>query len=208
MASNSIRQNTACPKVGQHVSIQNQHGAGKVAKRWDRTGVVVEDLDFHKYRVKIDGSGRLTDRNRQFLRLFKPAKSTLSPGLTPIAHNEVSQPTTGAKNAHETEPLVDHELAPDVTASNSSDTVKSAHGKQYDEQSSYGSTAEERTSVDDCQPHIQAASRPQTLDETLAEPSHVPLPVADSNLPASPARRSSRIRRPNQLYGPDMYDLS
>ena len=156
--------------------------------------------------MKIDGSGRLTDRNRQFLRLFKPAKSTLSPGLTPLAHNEDSQPTTGAKNAHETEPLVDHELAPDVTASNSSDTVKSAHGKQYDDQSSYGSTAEERTSVEDRQPYTQAASRPQTLDETLAEPSHVPLPVTDNNLPvpASPTRRSSRIRRPNQLYGPDM----
>ena len=113
--------------------------------------------------MKIDGSGRLTDRNRQFLRLFKSAKSTLSPGLTPLAHKD-SQPTTEAKDAHEYEPLVDHELAPDVTASNSSDTVKSAHGKQYDNESSYGSTAEDRTSVEDRQPYTQAASRPQTLD--------------------------------------------
>ena len=69
-------------KVGQHVTIQNQRGVGKIAKRWDRTGVVVEDLGFNKYRVRIDGSGRVTDRNRQFLRLFKPATFTYSPGIT------------------------------------------------------------------------------------------------------------------------------
>ena len=60
-------------KPGQHVLIQNQKGQGKIAKQWDRTGIVVEDLGHRKYRVRTDGSGRVTDRNRQFLRQFKPA---------------------------------------------------------------------------------------------------------------------------------------
>merc|ERR1712030_268590 len=73
-------------KVGQHVTIQNQRGAGKIAKRWDRTGVVVDDLGHNKYRVRTDGSGRVTDRNRQFLRLFKPATFTYSPGKLTLTH--------------------------------------------------------------------------------------------------------------------------
>ena len=85
-------QGTAALKVGQHVNIQNQRGAGKVARRWDRTGVVVEDLGYNKYRVRIDGSGRVTDRNRQFLRLFKPATTTYSPGITKTTREDISHP--------------------------------------------------------------------------------------------------------------------
>ena len=60
--------------VGQKVFIQNQTGAGELAKRWDRTGTVVEDKNQDKYAVKVDGSGRLTDRNRRYLCTFKPAR--------------------------------------------------------------------------------------------------------------------------------------
>ena len=56
--------------LGQRVLVQNQHGAGKIAKRWDRSGTVIEDLGYNKYRIRVDGSGRVTDRNRQFLRQF------------------------------------------------------------------------------------------------------------------------------------------
>ena len=31
------------------------------AKKWDRSGLVVEDLGHNKYRIKIDGSGRVTE---------------------------------------------------------------------------------------------------------------------------------------------------
>ena len=47
--------------VRQNLFIQNQRGAGKLAKRWYRTGTVVEDKNHDKYSVKVDGSGRLTD---------------------------------------------------------------------------------------------------------------------------------------------------
>ena len=59
-------------QVGQKVLIQNQSGAGKGAKRWDKTGTVVEDKGFDKYSIKVDGSNRVTDRNRRYLRYFKP----------------------------------------------------------------------------------------------------------------------------------------
>ena len=67
---------------GTRVLIQNQHGAGKIAKKWDKSGMILEHLGFNKYRVKVDGSGRVTDRNRQFLRKFTPVTPSL-PGPSP-----------------------------------------------------------------------------------------------------------------------------
>ena len=76
---------------GTRVLIQNQYGAGKAAKRWDRSGLVIENLGFNKYRVKIDGSGRVTDRNRQFLKQFTPVTPGM-PGPTPNTVNPTPQP--------------------------------------------------------------------------------------------------------------------
>ena len=64
------------------VIIQTQHGAGKISKKWDRTRLIIDDLGYNKYRVRVDGSGRVTDRNRQFLRQFTPS-TPVQPGPRP-----------------------------------------------------------------------------------------------------------------------------
>ena len=56
--------------VGQVVLIQNQ--SGKNPRRWERSGQVVEVLAFDQYRIKVDGSGRISLRNRRFLRPITP----------------------------------------------------------------------------------------------------------------------------------------
>ena len=56
--------------VGNHVRIQNQ--IGQHPSKWDKTGVVVEVKQFDQYRIRVDGSGRLTLRNRKFLRSYTP----------------------------------------------------------------------------------------------------------------------------------------
>ena len=44
---------------------------------WDRSGVVLEVVwDFDKYMVKVDCSGRVTMRNRQFLRHVHPTSDS------------------------------------------------------------------------------------------------------------------------------------
>ena len=68
--------------IGTRVLIQNQYGAGKIAKKWDKSGMILEDMGFNKYRVKVDGSGRITQRNRQFLKKFTPVTPSL-PGPSP-----------------------------------------------------------------------------------------------------------------------------
>ena len=83
---------------GSRVLIQNQHGAGKIANRWDKSGLVLEHLGFNKYRVKVDGSGRITDRNRQFLKKFTPVTPSL-PGPKPTTSQvepSTHSPTTSS----------------------------------------------------------------------------------------------------------------
>ena len=57
-------------KVGNSVRIQNQ--TGNAPRRWDKSGQVVEVRQNDQYAIKVHGSGRVTLRNRQFLRLYVP----------------------------------------------------------------------------------------------------------------------------------------
>ena len=58
--------------IGDKVLIQNQWGTPKMARRWDRSGVVLEVGEYDQYQIKVDGTGRITTRNRRFLRKVQP----------------------------------------------------------------------------------------------------------------------------------------
>ena len=36
---------------------QNQWGTPKMARRWDRSGVVLEVGEYDQYKIKVDGTG-------------------------------------------------------------------------------------------------------------------------------------------------------
>ena len=55
---------------GDHVFIQNQ--TGRFPKKWDKSGLVVETKENDQYVVTVAGTGRLTLRNRRFLRRYTP----------------------------------------------------------------------------------------------------------------------------------------
>ena len=108
------RYNEHCKELnmlepGTHVSVQNQ--CGSKPNRWDRTGIVVESLPNRQYLVRIDGSGRVTRRNRKFLRLINPAcsdvyrtprqLSTLSEETFPSDRVIVSVPRSVASTGNE-----------------------------------------------------------------------------------------------------------
>jgi hypothetical protein len=74
-------------KVGDTVRIQNQ--TGQFPLKWDKTGRVVEVRQFDQYVVRVDGSGRVTLRNRKFLRKYVPVCPSALPNnhlqnFTPI----------------------------------------------------------------------------------------------------------------------------
>ena len=72
---------------GDKVFIQNQVGPNP--RKWERTGTVVECKDHDQYAVKVDGTGRVTLRNRKFLRQLKlipkPPPSSSSPPTSPLS---------------------------------------------------------------------------------------------------------------------------
>ena len=80
-------------KVGDTVRIQNQTGLHP--KKWDKTGLVVEVRQFDQYVIRVDGSGRVTLRNRKFLRKFMPvyAKPQIIDDMTQMSTDFKVTPT-------------------------------------------------------------------------------------------------------------------
>lgn len=68
-------------QTGARVRVQDQ-----ASKRWDRTGIITETLPHRQYTVKLDGSGRLSLRNRKHLKISNPP--------TPAQKTPTSAPTT------------------------------------------------------------------------------------------------------------------
>ncbi|KAK3097883.1 hypothetical protein FSP39_014138 [Pinctada imbricata] len=65
--------------VGDTVRIQNQ--TRPCPLRWNKTGTIIEVRQFDQYVVKVDGSGRVTLRNRKFLKKYvsvKPSEPTVT----------------------------------------------------------------------------------------------------------------------------------
>ena len=63
-------------QISDHVFIQNQHGAHP--SKWDKSGKIIDVKSHNQYLVKVNGSGRVTVRNRRFLRKFTPAAMTVN----------------------------------------------------------------------------------------------------------------------------------
>ena len=58
-------------REGDSVLIQNQVPNSPRSKKWDRQGTVVATGEHDQYLVRVAGTGRLTLRNRRFLRRFQ-----------------------------------------------------------------------------------------------------------------------------------------
>ena len=54
--------------IGDRVAVQNQ--TGNNPRRWDKRGVVVDKLPYDQYKVRLDGSRRVTLRNRRYLKPY------------------------------------------------------------------------------------------------------------------------------------------
>jgi len=78
---------------GDRVYLQNQ--VGNFPKKWDRSGTILESRDHDQYVIKVDGTGRLTLRNRRFLRRLVPHGPTIADThTTPVTSTPVTGPLT------------------------------------------------------------------------------------------------------------------
>ena len=82
-----------CPlQAGDTVTIQNP-----LNRRWNTTGKIIFVLPERQYKIRVDGSGRITLRNRRFLK-----KCKLKPAPTPIPSATLGPtiPSTSATITH------------------------------------------------------------------------------------------------------------
>ena len=179
-------------EVGMKVFVQNQ--VGNKPRRWDKTGTIVECKDFDQYLVKMDGSGRLTLRNRKFLRKRTPLKKRelpvsqefVNPQLPPIV--PVLPPVTP-------------DPVPPVASYPASTT--SVPGGTYHN------------------PNMD--SRPTSVPAEVGNPDVDTIPFSTPTPPSTPARqitpaapsdpctpgsqRPQRVRKPNSMYNEADWEL-
>ena len=73
--------------LGDKVRVQNQ--TGNYAKKWDKTGVVVQIADHDQHVIRMDGSRRTTVRNRRFLRKMGTSAGKTTPTHLPPARESL-----------------------------------------------------------------------------------------------------------------------
>ena len=107
-------------KVGHHVRIQNQ--TGNHSTKWDKTGVVVEVRQYDQYVVRMDGSGRMTLRNRKFLTITddlpftaRSTPSTSSPKAATTGRTCQGDPNTDQDPSHN-KPTLSYHKQPTLEA--------------------------------------------------------------------------------------------
>ena len=178
-------------KVSDIVMIQNQRG--HTAKKWDKSGTVVEVMGHDQYRIKVDGTGRTTLRNRRFLRPFTPFTHRQGNRVhLPIQVQQSSQPSLQGE-----QPML--QLNTDVT--NDDVLVQQVPDSETEDQ--HNNLVQEQHNVEQEQAG-EAATREPSQDDV-----HVPTGSGDvvNQLPVQDGvRRSSRPRQPNRMLAD--YDLS
>ena len=157
---------------GDTVFVQNQ--TGNHPNKWDRTGVVTECRPHNQYTVKIDASGRLTVRNRQFLRKFTPTRENVLLGIPFNTEGPINETTGEELDVH-----VPEETVKTVRFAQDSDNVSDVH---------------DRTIPD----AIQQPPRPEHDSSQIERPREAELVE-----PTPPqTRRSTRSKQPTGVYDP------
>ena len=170
--------------VGDAVAVQNQKG--RFPKKWDKTGVVVENMDHDKVLVRMDGSRRLTTRNRRFVRKIisprdLPDQNMMQDMRVPVmagAHDEVP---AARVDIEDTEGMGDHPV-------DQIDMQQQGMGQHETVFSGNGMPDVEQTHLDDQQDMRTAEYRNEAQTESPGRP--------------------QRTRRPNVKYSQEEYDLS
>ena len=182
---------------GDSVVIQNQNG--RFPKKWDKSGNVVEVRGHDQYVVKVAGSGKLTLRNRRFLRKYEPhslsrkqtaAHIHATPSLPSGSEMPDPSPEHGTSNfpssaeEEQTEALSEPPVLP---ADNSSRGSQSLSLPVLQEQSTaFPETVETVRELD------KQAAQPTINERNILQKQLQPM--------ITQARRSTRERKPRHVY--------
>ena len=176
-SDNSKRRELTPLKVGDSVQVQNQ--TGNHPSKWNNTGVISDVLPNRQYHVIMDGSRRVSLRNRRFLKKFMPVSRknvdhTFDSVLPPAIPDGYTQPAP--KNVDTTQILP-----------TTNDTSYERQVPFIDDPGDIlgnRSVGDERTRGIDASKHVDTAVPPE--------------------LPVNEVRRSTRSRVPRKLFQAQM----
>ena len=188
-------------QVGDLVRIQNQTGSHP--NKWDKTGTVVQVGQNDQYIVKVDGSWRLTLRNRKFLRKMIPRsfedveQKPASPNPIPLITSDVNceptkemSPDANWESSHEvvtpTEPHPEPENAPNNPPGSSPPAI-----------SVTPPALEKDTVKRRGRPRKDTVAPPNVPNRQAAAPSESSPP----ELPMTDQMRPQRVKRKPDWYG-------
>ncbi len=188
--------------IGDHVRIQNQIGPHPT--KWDKTGTIIEVRQFDQYVIRVHGSGRVTLRNRKFLRTYSPVVTPTSP--YPINDDMTYRPTPRSlQHPSDTTTTIPKEVQTPTVLSgtpntkNTNEQPASAPGNiQPETPPPHAPETPQRAqrSQADCSP---TPSVPPPIAMTPPGPVPTAAPVPMISMPprnVTPPRRSSRHSRP------------
>ena len=94
-------------ELGATVQVQNQRGPN--ANKWHLSGTIVEVQEFDSYLVKMDGTGRVTKRNRRYLKPILPFHKITADKL-PLQNydDEIQRADSDFINAAKDNPIDDY----------------------------------------------------------------------------------------------------
>ena len=199
--------------VGDLVRIQNQTGPSPL--KWDKTGKIIEVRQFDQYAVRVDGSGRVTLRNRKFLRRYTPvhppaSKHTIDSDLrhapyewkaTPVTLPLPPRPSPQITNKPQAGNIPREHTPHDPPDSPQAATNLALPRDPIPSGSTTPPTAVATPKTTDNQPHVPALLRlppaspaPPTPRVTSA-PRQPATPQPDRTSPEQTPRRSARFRQ-------------
>jgi len=200
--------------IGEHVSIQNQHG--NKPKRWSNTGKVVEVLPHRKYQVMIDGSKRLTLRNRKFLRripaiardgdepplarTFPQIPSPAAPRSTPQAQVEMKQSTPTFRKGQVEEVCSPPSVRTPARRMDQTGLPSTPIGRDGGQTIPMASTPRAdapsfRLPPQEIDAPPEAAHRPETMPEPIQQPTAIPSIEPDIGPDKAPDNLNGTLKR-------------
>ena len=170
--------------VGDKVLVQNQ--TGRAPNKWDKSGVIIECKPHDQVNVMMDGSRKVSLRNRQFVRKINVPMPVVASGVKPsqfynAQHDEVAEvPDVHHHQGQDPGVARQEERGPVPEIMRGTDTSGTGGGILIDDQVN-------------CQDKVGVEDRDRC--------------VADGAVDQTPVVRSKRSRKPNTKYDPAIYDL-
>ena len=170
--------------VGDKVLVQNQ--TGRAPTKWDKSGVIVECKPHNQVNVMMDGSRKVSLRNRQFVRKINVPMPVVASGVKP------SQFCDDQRGDVAEVPDVQHLQSQEHGVVQQGD-----HGQLPEVIIETDATGTSEGMLVDGQVQCQDNGGVQGHDGG----------GADGAVNQPPAVRSKRARKPNSKYDPAIYDL-